>query len=103
MSGTFNDYGRILNEDTIRKSFVGFKKSNLNSKGPEQNHRKFYIFTAHKIKNNKKCLFWVGVSFIRKELSSKFIYKLSRDEICLANLKAPLRMVWVWVANMGHL
>ena len=23
--------------------------------------------------------------------------KLSRGEICVANLKAPLRMVWVWV------
>ena len=26
--------------------------------------------------------------------------KLSRGEICVANLKAPLQMVWVWVANI---
>ena len=31
-----------------------------------------------------------------------FLYKLSRGEICVANLKAPLRIVWVWVVNKSE-
>ena len=30
------------------------------------------------------------------------IIKLSRGEICVANLKAPLRMVFVWVVNKSE-
>ena len=43
---------------------------------------------------------WIPLCWI---IYSKNIIQFSRGEICVANLKAPLRMVQVWVVNMGHL
>jgi hypothetical protein len=35
-SVAFNDDCRVLDEDTIRKSFIGFQDTDLNSKSPEK-------------------------------------------------------------------
>ena len=44
-----------------------------------------------------------GCTFRHAQILEDLKLKLSRGEICVANLKAPLRMVWVWVVNKNGL